>query len=241
MRILSLILCCFAALYGLDAAGIIAKVEENLRGEQVYLRMSMRIVTQRHERTLQLESWSQGKKRSFVRINHPPMERGITFLNLEGQMWQYVPRIERTIKIPPSMMLQSWMGSDISNDDIVRQSSLTEDYDARIVEHNGSVALIELIPKPDASVVWGKVLSRIDTERFVALEERFYDEEGTLVRTFSFDAVKRFGRYHLPTRWEIRPQAYPHNRTTLLLEEVDYDTPIDEAYFTKSALTRFAR
>lgn len=241
MRILSLILCCFGALFGLDAAGIIAKVEENLRGEQVHLRMSMQIVTKKHERTLKLESWSQGKTRSFVRITYPPMEQGITFLNLNGQMWQYVPRIERTIKIPPSMMLQSWMGSDISNDDVVRQSSLTEDYHARIVEHNGTVALIELIPKPNASVVWGKILSRIDTERFVALEDRFYDEEGVLVRTFSFDDVQRFGRYTLPTRWEIRPQTHPHNRTTILLEHVDYDTPIDEAYFTKSALTRFSR
>jgi len=106
-----------------EADEIIKKVDNNMRGESVYMKMSMTIKSLRHERTIKMQTWVKGKKKSFVKITYPPRDKGITFLSLGNEMWQYIPRIERTIKIPPSMMLQNWMGSDISNDDMVKQSS----------------------------------------------------------------------------------------------------------------------
>ncbi len=241
MRYLVTLILFLSTLYGNEAEAIIRKLDENLRGQNVYMKMRMSVTTRLHERTVALESWSQGSKKSFVRITYPPMERGITFLSLEGQMWQYVPKIERIIKIPPSMMLQNWMGSDITNDDMVRQSSLIDDYHATLLSKEGNIATIELIPKPDAAVVWGKIVTRIDTTHYTGIEDRFYDETGLLIRTFHYEDVKQFGRYYLPTLWRVQPAEHPENHTTITLETVIYDQPISDAYFTKSALRRFSK
>ncbi len=109
-----------------EADEIMKKVDNNLRGKNIYIKLTMNISSKYHKRTMKIESYSQGEEKSFVKILYPPKDKGITFLSLDNNMWQYVPKIERVIKIPPSMMLQNWMGSNITNDDMVRQSSITE-------------------------------------------------------------------------------------------------------------------
>ena len=115
------------SLFANEASEIIKKVDHNMRGKDVYMKIKMVIKSRGHSRSMEMETWGKGKKKSFVKIINPAKDRGITFLSLNGQMWQYIPKIERTIKIPPSMMLQNWMGSDITNDDMVKQSSLVDD------------------------------------------------------------------------------------------------------------------
>ncbi len=226
-----------------EAEDIIKKVEKNMRGDNAHMRLTMTISTSRHERNLQMESWAVGNDKSFIKILSPARDRGITFLKLDNKMWQYVPKIERTIKIPPSMMLQSWMGSDFTNDDLMRESSMVEDYSAQVIHREGSIVTIELKPLENASVVWGKILSKVDTTKYTQIEDRFYDDDGGLVRVFSYDTVKKFGRYYVPTLWRIKPmeEGKKDHETVIRLDYVAFDKGVDPKYFTKKALIRYSR
>ena len=235
-------LCVSSLLHAQQSAhDIMEKVDTNLRGKNVYMQMSMSITSFGHKRTMKMQTWSQGKKKSFVKTIYPPKDAGITFLSLDNQMWQYVPKIERIIKIPPSMMLQNWMGSDITNDDIVKQSSIVDDYNAKIIKQDGKMVTIELIPKEDAAVVWSKIISLIDTSNYTDTKDIFYDEEGKEVRTFIYDKVKKVGKYYTPTYWKISPNDKKDSFTEITIEDIRYDTDISEQYFKKSALKRFSR
>ena len=224
-----------------EAQDIMKKVDNNMRGQNVYMQITMRITSMGHTRTMKMKTWAQGTKKSFVKTIYPPKDMGITFLSLDNQMWQYVPKIERTIKIPTSMMLQNWMGSDFTNDDMVKQSSIVDDYDPHILKQEGSVVTIELTPKEDAAVVWGKIVTNIDTTTYTSNKDLFYDEDGEVVRTFFYSEVKQFGKYYTPTHWKVQPVDKPNNSTEIILEDVKYDTKISEQYFRKSALKRFSR
>lgn len=225
----------------MSADEIIQKVDDNMRGENVYMQMSMSITSLGHKRTMKMQTWAEGNNKSFVKTIYPPKDRGITFLSLDNQMWQYVPKIERTIKIPPSMMLQNWMGSDITNDDMVKQSSIVDDYDAKILEIKENITTIQLTPKEDAAVVWGKIVSHIDTTNYTNTKDVFYDEDGVQVRVFTYEKVKKIGKYYVPTYWKIQPSDKKDNFTEITIEDVKYDTDISEQYFKKSALKRFSR
>ena len=241
MRYLIVISLFFVSLFASEADKIIKKLDQNMRGESVYMKITMNIKSLRHERTIKMQTWSKGKDKSFVKITYPPRERGITFLSLDNEMYNYIPKIERTIKIPPSMMLQNWMGSDISNDDMVKQSSIVDDYDAKIIKKDGPVVTIELRAKENAPVVWGKIISKIDTTHYTGIEDTFYDEYGEKIRVFSYEDVKKFGKYYIPTVWKIQPVDKKNNLTTMIVEDAKYDEEISDQYFKKSALKRFSR
>jgi len=241
MKTAILLLSLVSILFANEADEIIKKLDNNMRGVNVYMSMSMKVVSLKHERTMKLQSWSEGTKKSFTKIIYPPKDKGITFLSLDNEMWQYVPKIEKTIKIPPSMMLQNWMGSNLTNDDLVKQSSIIDDYDARVLKKDGAIVTIELIPKEDAAVVWGKVVLNIDTSNYTSIKDIFYDEDGLEVRYFIYENVKTFGKYSIPTYWKIQPVDKKNNYTEIILDEVEYDQDISNSYFKKSALKRFSR
>ena len=232
-----------ALLFGSEAEEIIKKVEDNLRGRDVYAKMKMVITSARSERTVEVESWAVGKKKSFMKILYPPKDRGITFLKLDQQLWQYVPKIERIVKIPPSMMLQSWMGSDFTNDDMVKESSIADDYDAKIVRRDGGIVTIALTPKPDAAVVWGKIITEIDTRNATQVHDLFYDDFGAAVREMFYSEVKTFNGHHIPTVMRVKPleKDKAKNETKVILSDVVYDRGISDGYFTKQALKRYSR
>jgi len=240
-KIIFLFLLFCTVLHAQSAQEIMQKVDANQRGKNIYMQMNMSITSQGHKRTMKMQAWGEGNKKSFVKTIYPPKDRGITFLSLDNQMWQYVPKIERIIKIPPSMMLQNWMGSDITNDDIVKQSSLVDDYDAKTLKYQGDIVSIELIPKEDAAVVWGKIITTINTKTYTSKQAIFYDEDGQEVRTFIYEKVKKFANYYMPTYWKIVPSNKQNSFTEIIIEDVKYDTEISEQYFKKSALKRFSR
>lgn len=226
-----------------EAQSIINKLEDNLRGKDVYAKMEIIVKTKRHTRSMMIESWGKGKKKNFTKILAPSRDRGITFLNLDKQMWQYVPKIERIIKIPASMMLQSWMGTDITNDDMVKQSSLVDDYHVSILQKSGPIVTLKLTPKSNAAVVWGKIISKVDTRYYVQVEDHFFDDEGVEVRTMKYSKVKKFGSHYVTTDMRIIPldPDKKGNETILKILEATFDQGISEAYFSKSALKRFSR
>ncbi len=230
-------------LHANEAQAIIKKLEKNLRGDYMYSTMSMIVTSKRGKRTVKIESWSQGNDKSFIKILYPKKDKGITFLKIDNQMWQYIPKIERTIKIPPSMMLQSWMGSDFTNDDMVKESSLEEDYSAKLLSKKGDSATLELIPKPDAAVVWGKIIIDVDLKNAVPVKEVFYDDMMQKVRIMNFSKIEQHGSHRVPMVMELKPldPNKKKNRTKVIFEKVNFDTKIDPSYFTKQALKRYSR
>jgi outer membrane lipoprotein-sorting protein len=224
------------------ARDILDRVESLLWGRTVQGEYEMTISTPRWQRTLALRVWMERPRRSLVRILAPAKEKGIGSLRMGAEMWNYLPNVERTIKIPPSMMLQPWMGSDFTNDDLVKSSSIVDDYNSRILRAEtagGAPAyVLELIPKPDAAVVWGKILYWVRKSDFIPLKEEFYDERGSLVRVMTFSEIGPMGGRTIPTRWEIRPSDKPGSSTTIVVKSAVYDRPIDAEIFTQRNLQK---
>ena len=220
------------------ARDILDRVETLLWGKTVQGEYEMTITTPRWQRTLALRAWMERPRRSFIRIAAPAKEEGIGSLRIGAEMWNYLPNVERTIKIPPSMMLQPWMGSDLTNDDLVKSSSIIDDYTHRIVREEGDAWVLELLPKPESAVVWGKILYWVRKADSVPLKEEFYDERGGLVRTMTFSEVRSLGGRTVPTRWEIRPADKPGNSTTFVIRSAVYDRPIDPEIFTQRNLQK---
>ncbi|MDA3786593.1 MAG: outer membrane lipoprotein-sorting protein [Deltaproteobacteria bacterium] len=232
-----------SAAHALPAADIIKRVEDNLNGETAYLQLTMVVQTKRSKRTMKMESWSKGTKKSFIRITYSGKDQGITFLKVDNAMWQYVPRIERTIKIPASMMLQSWMGSDFTNDDLVRESSISEDYLAELQGEDEAGYLIDLQAREEAPVVWGRIRMHVSRDYYLPTTVRYYDEDGQLVRILEYLEVQRYGERFYPSRWLMLPQSADKagHQTEVIIDDAVFDEEIDEAYFSKRALKRFSQ
>ncbi len=241
-KVLALLLLC-SPLLAQSAQEIIQKVEDNLRGESAQMELSMIVHTSRGKRTMKMQSYSVGDEKSFIKILYPLKDRGITFLKIDDTMWQYVPRIERIIKIPASMMLQSWMGSDFSNDDLVKESSIAEDYRQKLLASDAESYTLELLPKEQAAVVWGRLQMRVSKKYFLPTEVKYYDEKGTLIRILSYKEVKKLGDRFYPTYWVMLPQTEEKKgrKTEVIVKDATFNEAIDPAYFTKRALKRFSR
>ena len=225
-----------------SAQEIIDRAESTLWGNTLQSQLTMTVTTPRWTRTLELAAWIERPRRSFIRILAPPKEAGIGSLRIGAEMWNYLPMVERTIKIPPSMMLQPWMGSDFTNDDLVKESSLLNDYTHRLVTVDTAagapVWIVESMPKPDAAVVWGRIVMQVRRADFLPVREEFYDERGTLVRVMTFSGLRTLGGRMIPTKWEMRPTAKPGNVTTIVMTRATYDAPIASEIFTQRNLEK---
>jgi outer membrane lipoprotein-sorting protein len=225
------------------AEDIIQKVVDNLNGKTAIMEISMVVKTRRAERTMKMKSYSVGQEKSFIKVLYPKKDEGITFLKVDNSMWQYVPRIEKTIKIPASMMLQSWMGSDFSNDDLVKESSLSEDYTAKLIAETKDEYSVELIPKVDAAVVWGKILMAVSKEYYLPTTVSYFDEDSVLVRELLYTEVKSYGERFYPSLWIMTPKTEEKkgHETRISVLDAIFDEAVDDGYFSKRALKRFSR
>ncbi len=225
-----------------EITDLIKKVEDNLNGKTATMKITMKVKTKRAERTMKMESWAIGKDKSFIKILYPGKDKGITFLKMDNSMWQYVPRIEKTIKIPASMMLQSWMGSDFSNDDLVRESSISEDYTVTLLGESEETYTAELLPKEEAAVVWGKIIMDISKQYYLPSKVRYYDEEEVLIRELAYTEVQPFGERFYPTKWIMDPKEPEKagHQTVMEVSDAVFDGPVSESYFSKRALKRYS-
>lgn len=234
---------------GVDGRAVAERVEEVWRGENNYLDASMTVVSPRlpTPRVVRFRSWDDRPgKRSFIRMLAPPKDAGTSFLLLHPNLWMYVPRVERTMRIPPSMMLQPWMGSDLTNDDLVRSSSMLEDYEQRLLGidaspegHEGRRAyVLEYIPHEDAPVVWGRILHWVDVERSAPLRSDYFDEDGEKIRTVRLTELREVQGRSFPHRWTVLPLDKEGHRTEIEVHEIRFDDPLDESLFTTGNLRR---
>ena len=243
MRLLIILMLFSSLLFSFNAQDIITKVENNLNGKNAIMQITMEVTTKRATRKMVMDSYSIGKTKSFINITYPKKDKGITFLKLDNTMWQYVPKIEKIIKIPASMMLQSWMGSDFTNDDLVKESSISDDYSTTLISQNDKNYKLELIPKEDATVVWGKVIMDISKEYFLPIIVSYYDEDNILVRVLNYKDIKQFGNKYYPTLWEMIPKlkSKKGHKTIIRIQKAKFDTDINKSYFTKRALKRYSK
>lgn len=228
-------------LWSITADAIIKKVEHNIQSDSGYSKITMTVTTARGERTMKMESWNRGHEKSFIKVLYPKQDRGITFLKIDTTMWQYVPKIEKTIKIPSSMMMQSWMGSDFTNDDMAKESSIVDDYNAIITSEDSKKYTLTLLPKEDAAVVWGKIILEVEKEHYVPLRAVYYDEDGAQQRILYYSDVKVYGDHYLPTVMTLIPQNKKTNKTVVIMDEVNMDIKIDDSRFSKNALVRYSQ
>ncbi len=233
---------CAQSAPGESAVEIIRKSDELTRGDTQSGIYRMVIVRPDWERTMVFEYWSEGTEKMFIRIKEPVKERGVSFLKVEREMWQYVPRINRVIKIPPSMMLQSWMGSDFKNDDLVKESSIVEDYEHTLIGREeleqGEAYKIELISRPEAPVVWDRMLYWVRVGDYVPLRVESYNERGERVRTILYTDIREMGGRIIPARFELIEDKKPGRKTILVLDDVTFDQPISRSVFTQTNLRR---
>ena len=220
----------------LTAKEIVEKADQKLRGESSYAEIKMTIVRPTWTREVTMKSWSLGNKYSLILITAPPRDKGTAFLKRGNEIWNWQPTIDRTIKMPPSMMSQSWMGSDFTNDDLVRESSTVTDYNHQKIGSetiNGRECYkLELTPKEGAPVVWGKVLLWIDKKEFMQMKVEFYDEDDFLVNTMYGKNVKTLGGKTLPGTMEVIPADKPDQKTVLEYLELQFDIKVNESFFS---------
>ncbi len=225
-----------------DIKEIIRQADEKFRGSSSQGEMTMIIERPSWSRTVSMKNWTLGNDYSLIYITAPAKEKGQVFLKRKKDMWNWVPNIERMIKIPPSMMMQSWMGSDFTNDDLVRESSLVKDYTHKLIGEEiidgFECYKAELIPFDDAPVVWGKVMMWISKKELHWLKAEFYDEDGFLVNTEILTDVKKMDDRVMPTRMEMIPADEDGHKTIMIFKNTRFNVNLKESCLSHQNMKR---
>lgn len=213
------------------------------RGESSEVVIEMQVKTKRYERTMRMHAWSRGEDHSLIKIEAPAKDAGITTLRVEDNIWNYLPKVDRVVKVPAGMMSGSWMGSHFSNDDLVNGSRYNEDYTSKMLakpgeSYGGATTenyVVESIPKPDAPVVWGKVHIEVRPD-LIPVRVAYYDEGGDLARTMTFTDIKEMDGVMTPAVMTLTPSGDDGEFTRITYVSLDYDVDIDDSFFTLQAL-----
>ncbi|NNF01248.1 MAG: outer membrane lipoprotein-sorting protein [Bacteroidia bacterium] len=226
-----------------DARSIIKRSEEKVRGKtSAYSEITIEIIRKKWSREMSLRSWSKGDKFSVILLTAPAKDKGIVFLKRDKEVWNWIPSIERTIKLPPSMMMQSWMGTDFTNDDLVRESSLIDDYNAQLLGDSTIEGRrchkIVLIPKEDAAVVWGKLILFIDANDFIQLRSEMYDEDEYLINVMNASNIKEMDEVMIATESEIIPVENPDQKTKMRIDKIVFDEEMEDKFFSIQMIRR---
>ena len=222
----------------MSASEIVKKADEKFNGEKSGIStMVMTIVRPSWERTVEFKSWTLGRENSLTLITAPAKDLGQTFLKRGQEMWNWNPSINRLIKLPPSMMSQGWMGSDYTNDDILKESSVVNDYTHEIVAEeligDRLCYKIRMVAKENASVVWGHQFRWIDKKDLLVLKAELYDEDGYLVRTELGSGIKVMDGRVIPTLLELLPADEKGNKTIVTIKDIKFNVPIEESFFSQ--------
>lgn len=228
--------------YTQDAREIVEKANELIRAKSSYSEITMEVIKPDWSRKMRMKIWSLEPDYGLVLLTEPAKEKGMVTLKRKKEVWNWVPSVNRVIKLPPSMMLQSWMGSDFTNDDLVRQSSIVEDYTHALAgeeEMEGyDCYKIDLIPKPEAGVVWGKIITWISKEGYLQLRADYYDEDLVMIKSMIGSEVKKLGGRTIPCHWEMIPHDEPGQKTVMDYLEIEFNIDIDESYFSQQNMKR---
>ena len=222
----------------ITATEIIRKADEKFNGEKSgIMTMSMTIIRPTWQRTVEFKNWTLGRDYALTLITAPAKDAGQSFLKRGTEMWSWNPSISRLIKLPPSMMSQGWMGSDYTNDDILKESSVVNDYTHEItgdeIVEGRECYKIKMVAKEEAAVIWGHQTRWIDKKDFLVLKAELFDEDGMLVRTETGSDIKTMDARVIQTRIELVPAEEPGNKTVLVINDIKFNVPIPESFFSQ--------
>lgn len=226
----------------LSAKQIIENANKLTLGKSAKGEMEMTIQRPSWSRTINMKSWSMGREYSLIYITSPARDKGQVFLKRQTEMWNWMPTVSRMMKIPSSMMGQSWMGSDFTNDDLVRMNSIVEDYTHTVLGEETLEGYpcykVELIPKEEAAVVWGKLVVWVAKEEWYTLKQMNYDEDMILVNTMTASDVSQMGDRKLPARMELIPADKKNQKTIFVTKWQEFNIDIDESFFSQQNMKR---
>jgi len=224
----------------MEVSELIRHIDKLWRGETSHANMSMTVKTRHYDRTMTMDAWSKGKSYSLVVIREPIKDRGIATLKVKENIWNYLPKINRVTKVPSSMMSGSWMGSHFTNDDLVKESTFEDDYNSKITfegERDGKqIYELTSLPKPNAAVVWGKVVMFVDQKNLAPYKALYYDEEGILIRTLTFDEIKQIDGRAIPMRMSLQPEDKPNESTVIVYHDIEFGVPLNDAFCSLQSL-----
>jgi outer membrane lipoprotein-sorting protein len=227
---------------GQTAREIVQKADDKMQGLSNQSEMKMTIVRPSWKREVTMKGWALGREFSLILITGPARDKGTAFLKRKNEMWNWQPSIDRVIKLPPSMMLQSWMGSDFTNDDLVKESSIVNDYThdlaADTVVNGLDCYKIVLTPKPEAAVVWGKIIFYIDKAELNQHLVYYYDEDDYLVSTMKLSKIQNMDGRMIPTHLEMIPADEPQNKTVIDYLNMEFDLDLKESFFSQQNMKR---
>ena len=225
-----------------SARDIVDRVDRLMRGNSSRGTMRMDIVTEHWSRAMEMRIWSLGTEYALIRVTAPQKDAGTATLKAGNDIWNYLPRVDRTIKLPPSLMSAAWMGSHFTNDDLVKESRIIDDYDIEIgfegAREGIEVWEFELTPKPEAAVVWGRIVEQVRKRDLMPLWARYYDDRGELARSLRFEDFKTMGGRLVPTRMVVEPADKPGESTVITYADLEFDIPLDASFFSLRRLQR---
>ena len=223
----------------LAARDIIQRAMDHFRGQTSYSEMTMVINRPEWQRSMTMRAWTKGEDQSLVRVIDPAKDRGNGTLTDEDNMWTFSPKVNRVIKVPSSMMGQSWMGSDFSNKDVAKADDIIDQYEHSLlsVSDNDGIAVYEIqsIPHEDAAVVWGREVMRIRDDK-VVVDHRFYDQDGELVKILESMEIGEMGGRTIALRQRMHKIEAPQEWTEIQVNSVEYEIDIPDSTFTLSSL-----
>ncbi|GBD93570.1 hypothetical protein BMS3Abin05_01154 [bacterium BMS3Abin05] len=221
---------------------IVKKANDLWYGKSSISEGTMTVIKPTWTRKISTKAWMLEPDYALILITGPAKDKGIVTLKRKNELWNWIPAIQRVIKIPPSMMLQPWMGSDFTNDDLVRESSIVNDYTQSLIGEekiNGYECYkIKLMPKPEAGVVWEKVIMWISKKSYMELKTEYYGEEGKLVKTLTGSKIKKMGGRILPSYWEMIPANKPGHKTVLDYKTIRFNVNIKPSFFSLQNMKR---
>lgn len=243
MKLITVITLAITSLtFSQSAKEIVQKADELMRSNSSYSELKMTIAKPNWSRTMGMKVWALEPDYAMIYITEPARDKGTVTLKRKNEVWNWLPSAQRIIKIPPSMMLQSWMGSDFTNDDLVRQSSVVNDYNHKLIGEeklNGyDCYKIEMIPKPEAGVVWGRIVTWITKNSYLQLQADHYDEDDVLIKSFIGSKEKKMDGRNILTYWEMIPVDKPGNKTIMEYESIQFNYKIDESFFSEQNMKR---
>jgi outer membrane lipoprotein-sorting protein len=223
----------------LQPKALIRAAMEHWRGVTSYSEMTMTIHREDWQRSFSMQAWTEGDKLSLVRVTEPKRDAGNGTLVQDQSMWTYSPKINRILKVPPSMMNQSWMGSDFSNKDISKSTDIIDQYDHRLIgtETRGDhlVYTIESIPHEDAAVVWGKEVIVIRDD-YIMLRQQFWDQDNVLVKEMNTTEIAFMDGRNIATRMRMHKLEAQQEWTEMSVDAIDFDIELSANLFTLSNL-----
>lgn len=229
-------------IFSQNATEIVKKADELMRAKSSYTELTMKIIKTNWTREMSMKVWALEPDYALIYITAPARDKGTVTLKRKNEVWNWLPSAQKIIKIPPSMMLQSWMGSDFTNDDLVRESSIIKDYTHKIIGEEKIEGFdcykIQLTPKPEAGVVWSKIITWIAKDSYLQPLTEYYDEDNKAVKKFVGSDLKTIGGRKIFSHWEMIPVDKPGNKTVMDYTKIQFNIKIDESFFSEQNMKK---